>query len=247
MPNPSLDALRPTLLAIRAEDVREPHLPPKVGHQEAEALFTFVQKPEPLALFERLGLSAQVASGPLALQASREAQAVWLTARDSNKPEAQKAREEEGYELRAELLAACDWNLRADEAALRVLVRVREGEGLADLVADLETLALLCEQNSAAFAADQTFALPEKVEQAKALALEIAQGLARFQTELSQAETFDLRNRAWTHLQGIVSELRKGGRYLFRNDPKQLSHFFSAFEQQRGRAMRRNAASSDPA
>ena len=244
MPNPSLDALRPTLLAIPLEDVKVPHIPPKVTHQEAEALLIFVQKPDHLPLFDRLGLSPQVASATLALQASREAQSLWTTARDANKPEAQKAREDDGYTLRAEILAACDWNLRADEAALRVLARIREGEGVADLVADLEALALLCEQNSAAFAADQTFALAERVEQAKSLALDISQGLARFQTEISQSELLDLRNRAWTHLQAIVAELRQGGRYLFRNEPKLLSHFFSAFEQRRGRAMRR---SSDPA
>ena len=120
MPNPSLDALRPTLLAIPLEDVKVPHIPPKVTHQEAEALLIFVQKPDHLPLFDRLGLSPQVASATLALQASREAQSLWTTARDANKPEAQKAREDDGYTLRAEILAACDWNLRADEAALRV-------------------------------------------------------------------------------------------------------------------------------
>lgn len=53
-----------------------------------------------------------------------------------------------------------------------------------------------------------------------------------------QRQAKDLRDRAFAHLDELVSDLREAGRYAFRKDPARKKHFGSAYRR-RHRAHKR--------
>ncbi len=118
-------------------------------------------------------------------------------------------------ELRDEMVAACQWNLRQRDVAAH-LVRITDSSDLTELSLDLKELAQLVQQYASDFEFDGTFDGPECVRQALALADELT---ATASGEVSE-EVRELRDRAFTHLANLMEEIRSAGRYAFRADPE---------------------------
>ncbi len=175
------------------------------------------------------------------MDAARAAQSEWVVLRDRSKSEAQQEREQRGYAERAELLAACRFNLREERAAQGTLSAIAQGEGVPDLVQDLRDLAELVERHRPAFAADQSFNADEAPELARSLAAEIEAGLSSERLSTSQAAAKLLRDRAYTYLDDLVAELREAGRYAFRKDSAVAARFASAYLRRKRRRSRRAA------
>jgi hypothetical protein len=230
----------PALLAIPAEDLTPSILPTSTSHQEAADLLDFCHQPPVFGKLQGVKHASTISALAQALDASREAQARWTVVRDAAKPQAQREREAAGYRLRADFFSACDLHLDGVPGVASALANIREGAGIADLIADLEALALLGAQHRDALEGDETFPIDQKLEEARALARELSLGLSQFRNPASQLEARDLRDRARVHLEGLVAKLRKAGRHAFRDDPKVLPRFSSAYHR------RRNAAPTKP-
>jgi hypothetical protein len=213
-PLSSLELLRPELDAIPSADVRTPNVRVAVYHQDTNDLKTLVARDDIRARLLAVGLEQSTLTAlPVALDASRSAQSAWVVSTDRSKPTAQRDREQRGYEHRSEMIAACRWNLRANRAVQAALDVISEGDGIPDLIQDLRDIGALTEANLPAFARDETFDAKEAVETARSLADE------------GSTKAKDLRDRAWTHLWNLDSEIRAAARHAYRNDQEQLARF----------------------
>lgn len=233
----------PTLESIPTADVREPDLPMAIALQEAQDLRAALDADDTWDAVLAVGLDpALVVALPSAIAAARQAQSQWVVLRDRSKSRAQLDREQRGIALRRELSAACRWNLRELAEAQAVLDAIAQGEGIADLVQDLLDLATLVERHPPHFALDDTFDALAQAEAARSVASEIAEGLADDRADGNHRDAKRLRDRAFTHLDGIVTDIRAAGRYAFRDAPRRAAIFASRYLRRRRRAHRRRQA-----
>jgi hypothetical protein len=237
MANESLEALKATLMALAAEDVDEPRLPMATALQEANDLWTCASDPKVSAALGDVGIERDaLARLRQAIDAAREAQSQWAVVRDGSKSEAQREREKRGERLRSDMLAASRWSLREDRVALGTLSAIAVGEGVADLIQDLNDLAELVSRKRQAFAGDTTFDAARAAEEARSLASELAAGTSSERLVGDQAAAKALRDRAYTHLDDLVAELREAGQYAFRKDARLRQQFSSPYLRRRRRA-----------
>lgn len=227
------EQLEPSLATIGYNDLRTPNLPYAVALQEASDLEQLLRREEVRARLFAVGVAMEVIDGlETAIGALREAQSRWIVARDDRKPQELADRETDGFALRSRMLRACRWNLKDSVGAQGVLDRIVEDDGVPDLVQDLQDMAMLVETEVSAFASDTTFAAAEVVEEARSLADAIAQGLSVSRSDEDQDEAKLWRDRAFTHLDRVMTEIRAAGRYAYEGDEKLLSRFSSAYLRQ---------------
>lgn len=243
-----LEHLRPELDAIPADAVIEPNIPVPIVLQEAHDLHVALDIGDTWAQVIAVGLDpALISSLRAAIAAARQAQSQWTIVRDRSKPRAQREREVAGEVLRRELVAAIRWNLHRDQQAQGVLDRIAKGEGVPDLVQDLEDLAALITSHQADFVLDTTFDAPARAEIARTMASEISEGLALGRADVDQAASKRLRDRAYTHLVRVVAEIRRAGRYAFREQPQRAAVFTSRYRRRIRRAALRRRGAAAPA
>ncbi len=89
------------------------------------------------------------------------------------------------------------------------------------------------------FDGDQTFDAPAQAEAARSLALVIAEGSAQGRASVDQQELRRLRDRAVLHLDRLVGDVRRAGRYAFRGNPQRAGEFSSDYLRRRRRAAQR--------
>lgn len=241
MVNSNLEDLKPVLYEIDPVDVTVPNLPMAVALQESHDLATLTAKPEVRNALLMVGvLPEDLDRLSKVVDATRQAQSDWVVARDRTKPESQKILEEQVYEHRNEMLAACRWNLRKDRVGMAIVSSISEGEGIEDAIQDLRDLSGLVESRTAAFNADKTFDVKDAVNRANTLANNTEKGLSQVRLTNEQSKTKDLRDRSYTHLADAVSNIREAGRYAYRTNPEMFSKFASDYLRRK----RRKAASS---
>jgi hypothetical protein len=243
MSSSPLSTLKPTLMAIEAASVRRSTVPMAVALQEANDLAVFVAGSEIRKGLLRVGLEEAVIEAlPEAVAAAREAQSEWVVARDANKGDGKAERIEQGEALRSDIAAACRWNLRKDRAGLAVVSAVMEGDGIEDLIQDLNDLAELVDRKRSAFTADKTFKATVKAEEARSLAAELTALTSAERNAPASPEAKDLRDRAYTHLDDLVRQVREAGRYAFGDEPEAYGRFVSDYlRRRRARAKKASA------
>ncbi len=231
-------ALKAEVLRLDREELSAPHLPIAVALQEGNDLLTLLTEdatviPKLVAVGLNRGLVGELGR---AIPFARETQSRWAVLRDRSKPASQRDREERGVALRDELLSAARWNLRNDRAAMGTLSAISEGEGVADLVQDLNDLGELIERKRDAFAGDATFDAPASAEAARSVASEISVGAGVAKIDGESAEARDLRDRAYTLLAQLMEEIREAGRHAYRDDERMRKHFTSRYLERKRRA-----------
>lgn len=225
-----LETLIPVLEALAPEDIVETAAPMAVVLQEANDLHAAIQADDTWDRLLQVGMDPGVFDGlPVAVAAARQSQSQWVVVRDRGKPQAQRDRELAGTDLRAEIVAACRWNLRRDPVALAVIDQIVQGDGVPDLVQDLMDLAELLDRQAAAFDGDDTFDAAAKAEAARTSASEITAGLSESRVLGDHEAAKLLRDRAFTHLAKLVADVREAGRYAFRKDSRRAAAFSSAY------------------
>jgi hypothetical protein len=239
---PELESLIPILQTLATADILEPEVPMAIALQEAHDLHATIETGDTFDRLFQVGLDPATLEGlPIAVAATRQAQSQWVVIRDRGKPQAQHEREQLGVELRADLVAACRWNLRHDSTALAVLDHIMQGQGIPDLVQDLLDVAALINQHEAAFDGDDTFDAAERAESARSTAADITAGLSASRTLGDHEAAKLLRDQAYTHLAKLVSDVREAGRYAFRKEPRRAAAFGSAYVRKAKARSRRRA------
>ncbi len=222
------DLTLPLLLAIPAGDVRAPDMPADVAAQEGEDLFAWAQPDKEQLMAAGLDWSL-VESLRSAAAALREAESRWLVeryARDEAR-EDWKNKAPGAYALRAEMLHDGRYAYRNHGAATGKLRQIARGTGHADMIQDLSDLASLGHRH-----ADLLKAINYdlgKLDSAKQAAHELAGLLAESRATDEYIEAKDVRDRAFTYLQGMVRAIRDCGQYVFWRDGSRVSGYASAY------------------
>lgn len=165
-------------------------------------------------------------------QALSEAQAELVALRSRGRSSEEEDLIAEATELRSEALAAGRLALRNDPIALSKFDDVAEGEGLDDLLQDLQDLAALLRSYTRAYS--QVGLKPSELANwSETLRLRLSKYIAERRAgdaELVAAK--DLRDRAATYLSDAVALTRLTGAYVFRKDPRKLLNYRSGYYSQ---------------
>ena len=236
----ALEALRPKLDEMEPDEIRAPDQPTEVYFQETTDVLTHIAEHQLAGMLVDEGLEQETLDAvPQALAAAQEAQSLWAMAYEKEKPVDQKTAEEKGFALRTKVAKKARFALRKNKAGLAVLSQILEGEGIADLVQDLDDLGMLLKHYSAAFARNRNFDAVATTTELTALATTIRSGLAGFRMSTAQSKAVDLRNRAWSFLDDLLGDVREAGRAA--TEGKIARGFGSAHERRLRAAQRRKA------
>lgn len=227
--------LLPRLHALPPEDVRGPGIPVGQAFQEAEDLYH--QALEDREALQGAGLDWALVEGlPEALGAARYAQAQWRKEAVRPRVEQQiwKETEAEGRALLQELAHHLLFALRGNEARLRWVRRSAKADSSASLAQSLSDLSIGFREHEEDLRAIGVG--PEPFERAAQLCSVLSRANAVATGErLARSPNRDLRDRAYTHLHALVSEIRATGRYVFWKEPQRAKAYASEYRRRHRR------------
>ena len=239
--DPTSDA---ALLALSADYAGGPDMPVKVAQEE-------------LASLARLG---KTAAGPLAKVGIAAAQietlqrfatrlgsleTAWQRARTGVTLTAvERRRLVEAEELDKQLLAGGRWALRKDSEAQAELGRIAEGSGLADTIQDLRALVEFWTTHREALPLTDITA--KDLARATELAAALSTAAAKEDASVQAGAAQELRNRCFWAADELAREIREGGRYAYRLQPKTAAKFTSRYRATVGRRWRNKPKDATP-
>lgn len=212
-------------------------LPPEYGESPDMPVGVAIVE---LASLARLAATASKALAKIGISAAqietlgrlatrlRLTETAWQRARAAVKlagGERQKLAEAEA--LDSKLLAGGRWALRKDAEAQADLSRIAEGSGLADTVQDLRDLLAFWAEHADAL--KNTDITKKDLARAAALADLLDAAAEKEGSSVDAAGALDLRNRCFWAADELAKELREGGRYAFRLEPKIAAKFVSRY------------------
>lgn len=221
--------LKATIEALDDKLIKVPDLPVDIFNQEAENLYQVAlnDKPELLArgLKEETIELLQKAAG-----ASRYAQATWNKERNEKEAAEQEWKEKspEAYALRNDLLSELEFAFYDNYDLQSVMARIREGNNDADMIQDLVDLSVVGKDNKALL--EKTGFDEVLLDQAEKTADMMSELLAKAngaKDENNQSKI--LRDKAYTYLKQLVDEVRRYGKFVFRNTPDHAAKYASAY------------------
>ena len=215
--------------AIPDEKVQTPTVPVDVFLQEAENLHHWSL--DDFNALKVVGITLEMINDlPVRAGACREAQSVWNKDYRSQQ-EAQKEWAEqspEAYEFRNDLLASLRFAYRNDDALLSRVSAITDGSGHADMIQDLNDIAVLGRENPdplTAIGFDLT-----QFDLAATRADELADLLAEANGDKADPNKSKIiRDKAYTYLKDLVDEIREAGKYVFRNNKNRLKGYSSEY------------------
>ncbi len=234
-----------TITAIVAEDTKSPAIPIDVYLQEAENLYHWSQDDQ--AQLTGAGLDwALVQDIPVRAGALREAQSLWFKERFTRE-EAEKQWNEqspEGYDLRTRLLHSFRYAYRDAEDLLSRVSAIADGNTHADMIQDLNDIAVLGKENIVPLQAINfdVALLDEAATTADVLSDLLAQATTD-REENSSARV--IRDQAYSHLKEAVDAVRACGQYVFWRNDERLKGYGSRYFR-RARAAAKNTAANNP-
>lgn len=231
------DAVRERLAAVSAAKVAtSPNKPVKIAILEAERLRAGAAKYKKALLALPGFRAADLALLPDLVKELEGAERSWSRLKMTRGSASLVAFRKEAEAWKREAIATARYLLRRQPQAMLELERIVDGEGLADLVQDLDDLASLVAEHSATFAA---MPAPLDVKEARKLATALRKG----RDDSEAIASIEHRNRAFWALEEAVDEIRAALRFVLRADPRKLAPLLSRYEADR-RAKRRRAASA---
>lgn len=215
--------------AIPNEGVKDPGMPVDIALQEAENLYHWsLDDAEKLKV---VGITkAMINDLPVRAGACREAQSIW----NKDFRSQQEAQEEwaekspQAYEFHDDLLASMRFAYRNIDALLSRVRAIADGGGHADMIQDLNDIAVLGRENPDPLTAIG-FDLAQ-LEAAAALADSLADLLAEANGDKAdQNESKIIRDKAYIHMKELVDEIREAGKYVFRKNPNRVKGYSSDY------------------
>uniref|UniRef100_UPI0032178E63 hypothetical protein n=1 Tax=uncultured Draconibacterium sp. TaxID=1573823 RepID=UPI0032178E63 len=221
--------------AIPNEEVKDPGMPVDIALQEAENLHHWsLDDTEALAV---VGITENMIEDlPVRAGACREAQSIWNKDYRSQQ-EAQKQWAEQAplaYDFRDDLLASMRFAYRKNDALLSRVRAITEGSGNADMIQDLNDIAVLGRENPDALTGI-SFDLSQ-LDLAATRADELADLLAEANGDKADSnESKIIRDKAYLYMKELVDEIREAGKYVFRKDPSRLKGYSSEYWRKQNR------------
>lgn len=238
MSQEAFEALKAELESIPDAEVHDPGIPVKVVLSETHGLLEWLGS-NPSIAQELLDVGVEddfAARLAVAHGALDFLQARLTSALTQNRPEDHLSVEEQCRQQRQRMIRACRWSLAHDRMVQGVLDGVEQGSGLHDMIEDLKTLANLSAMNIDAFAQNKRYDAQAEATKARALAQELQEHISdHLLRQRERGSSRDLRNRAFTHLDKMLLDLRRAARFAFAEDTKVLRHFFSDYRRKRPR------------
>ncbi|HTN85759.1 MAG TPA: hypothetical protein VL242_18795 [Sorangium sp.] len=230
------------LLALDPTYASGPDMPLSVAERELTSLARLAQAHA--ARLSRIGIISDKVDllarfarrlGALEKAWQRARGAVQLTS-------AQRKLRDEAEALDAKLVAGGRWGCRDDAAAQAELSRIADGSGLADTIRDLRDLVDFWSDHESALGV--TDITRKELERAGALADALEDAAANEASDASAAHALELRNRCFWAADDLAKEVREGGRYAFRDQPKIAARFVSRHRTTLNRRSRLKAKQS---
>ena len=229
--DPTTDA---SLLTLSIHYAASPDIPVAVAGAEIASLARLARGQQ--ARFTAIGLGPEKIDA-LARHGRRLAdlEKAWNAARSNVKLTAAQKTLRAGAEvLDPKLVAGGRWAFRKDEKAQEELTRIAEGSGLSDTIQDLRDLVEFWSTRKGQLG--QTDITEKDLARATVLASDLDAAAAKEASNVDAARALDLRNRSFWASDELASEIREGGRYAFRGEPKIAAKFVSRY---RATAMKR--------
>lgn len=240
----TLRELEGPLKALSKLDIVAPNIPVERLVAEGVELATVAWRD--LAKLSTAGLDRMIVVelGKRA-QALSEAQAELSALRSQGRSSEEEDLIAEASELRSEALAAGRLALRNDPVAMGKLDDIAEGEGLEDLLHDLQDLAVVLRSYSRAYS--QVGLKPaELANWSETLRLRLSKYISEGRPgDAGLVAAKDLRDRAATYLAEVVTLTRLAGCYVFRKDPRRLLSYRSVQYAPARRPRGTDSASAD--
>lgn len=225
----SYQKLKKQIEAIDEKDVRQPDIPVDVFNQEAENLYQVALTDKEALLArglkeENISLLAEAAG------ACRYAEAEWNKERNEKQAAEREWKEKspEAYELRSDLIDELEFAFYGEHELLSALDRIRDGNGDADMIQDLMDLSVLGKEYTSFL--QETHFDAALLDQAETVADEMSELLGRANgMRDSNQESKLMRDRAYTFLRELVSEVRRYGKFVFRKDEDHAAKYASEY------------------
>ncbi|XXT18981.1 hypothetical protein WME94_53030 [Sorangium sp. So ce429] len=156
---------------------------------------------------------------------------------------AQRRLRDEAEALDAKLVAGGRWGCRDDASAQAELSRIADGSGLSDTIQDLRDLVDFWSDHESALGV--TDITSKELDRARALADALEDAAANEASDASAAHALELRNRCFWAADDLAKEVREGGRYAFRDQPKLAARFVSRYRTGVRRRSRRKVKAAE--
>ena len=225
---PAADPTSPAELRARPVEFADaPDMPVDVAVQELGALARQAKKAQPRLSAIGLGpeVTARVARFAKRLAACEDA---WQEARAGVKLTAKERKLlAEAEALDDKLVAGGRWACRRDADALKELSAIAEGSGLGDTVADLRDGADFWSRHADRRGDSDVTAAD--LRRALELADALAPAAEKEEADLDAADALELRNRCFWAADELAKDVREGGRYAFKLQPKIAARFTSRY------------------
>ena len=234
MTQAALDALKPKLMEMTADEKRKPNIPVRETVGEAKQTVE-VCRTNPLvkAQLGKVGHDdAKIDAVEEAAQACDRAEVLCRHTLSGVKSEEALATVRAAEALEAEILDALRFNLRGDRDVQARVRRIAEGSGLMDTKTDIALCAELLRAHPRAFDDDDTFDAAAALAACEELEPKLDALLTSPADSLAREAALDLRDRAWTHLDTLLDDLRIAGRYALRAHPAERRRFASAYSRE---------------
>ncbi len=242
-----LSALELALAALPAEAARTPPAVPVTTLLQEAANVVVAARKHRARLSALPFRHALVDELPARIEALREAEAEWRAVRARRTPEAFKRDRAEAEALKRDLLAAGRYLLRHDGDAQAELSLIVEGDGLADLVSDLDALARFADARRKALrAADLPGGLAGAIKRSRQLARGLSEAASDEASDASAGEALGRRNRCCALVAEALDEIRAAARYAFRHEPRSLAPYRQTYQAAK-QARSRGPAVGEPA
>jgi hypothetical protein len=222
---------------LNADDVQVPYIPVGIYAQEAEDLYHWCK--DDLAQLTNAGLSEEVINNlPVCTGALREAQSIWMKEQQTRKEAEQKWVDESpvAFDFRDQLVHSFRYAFRKSSDLLNRVDAISEGASNADMVQDLNDLAILGKANTELLQqiGFDLQLLDKAAEQSDYLADLLGQANG---DRKSENESKEIRDRMYTLLKYVVDEIRDCGKYVFWQNENRLKGYSSVYMRRyRGRS-----------
>jgi hypothetical protein len=230
--------------ALDINDVKEPAMPVDVFTQESEDLYHWCQSDKEKLTVAGLDWTL-VDDLPARASACREAQSIWVTERRTRKQAGQdwKAKSPAAYDLRNQLLHSFTFAYRGAPEILSHVAEIRDGNGNADMIQDLNDLSVL---GKAHIAGLQSINFDTALlDTAASTSYEMSTILAMANGDRNQESVAKtIRDKAYTYLKQVVDEINVCGKYVMWQTPERLLGYASTYQRKKERN-RKNKVSEE--